>query len=288
VKALILGAGGQVARALLDTAPPGADIVALDRAACNVGRREAVEQLVAGAAPDLVINAAAFTAVDQAEAEPGEAFLVNAAAPGWIAAAARAGGGRCVHISTDFVFDGASGAPYTPDAPPNPLSIYGHTKREGELAVLAADPNALVVRTAWVHSPDGRNFLQTMMRLMGMGEPVRVVADEVSSPTYAVSLGEAIWSLAAAGATGIHHYTDAGVATRYDLAVAIAEEGFVHGLFAAMPRLIPVRAADFPTPAARPAYSVLDKSATWALLGRAAPHWRVNLRLCLSRIAEHG
>jgi dTDP-4-dehydrorhamnose reductase len=253
-----------------------------------VTQRDQVEQAVAAAEPDLVINAAAFTAVDQAELEPEAARLVNAAAPGWMAVAARAAGARCVHISTDFVFDGASGAPYAPDAAANPLSTYGRTKRDGEIAALAADPGALVVRTAWVHSPHGNGFLQTMLRLMGQGATVRAVADQVGTPTYAAGLAEAIWSLAAAGAAGIHHFTDAGVATRYDHAVAIAEEGRAAGLFTSEPQVVPIPAVQFPAPAERPAFSVLDKSATWALLGGPAPHWRANLRRCIVQIAGHG
>jgi dTDP-4-dehydrorhamnose reductase len=285
MKALIFGAGGQVGRALAMAAPAGVEVVALVRAACDVTNRDQVEQAVAAAKPGLVINAAAYTAVDRAELEPEAAALVNAAAPGWMAAAARVVGARCVHISTDFVFDGASGTPYAPGAPANPLSAYGRTKRDGEIAALAAHPGALVVRTAWVHSPHGNGFLQTMLRLMREGETVRAVADQVGTPTYAADLAEAIWSLAAAGAAGIHHVTDAGVATRYDMAVAIAEEGLAAGLFTSEPRIVPIPAAQFPAPAERPAFSVLDKSVAWALLGAPAAHWRANLRRCIAQIA---
>lgn len=285
MKVVVLGAGGQVGRALCEAAPPGAEVMGLDRQACDVTERVAVEQAIAAAAADLVINAAAFTAVDRAESELPAAALVNATAPGWIAAAAHKTGARCVHLSTDFVFDGASGTPYAPDAPATPLSAYGRTKREGERAALAADPRALVVRTAWVHSPRSNGFLQTMLRLMCEGRPVRAVADQVGTPTYAPALADAIWALAAAGAAGIHHFTDAGVATRYDMAVAIAEEGFAAGLFAEQPQVNPIPAADFPAPAARPAFSVLDKSTTWALLGGPAAHWRTNLRRCIAQVA---
>jgi dTDP-4-dehydrorhamnose reductase len=285
VKTLVFGAGGQVGRALAATAPAGCDLVALDRAACDVARREAVDRAIASAAPDLVVNAAAYTAVDRAEAEPEAAALLNGIAPGWMAAAATAAGARFVHISTDFVFDGTASTPYLPGAPTNPLSVYGRTKLDGEGTALAADPRALIVRTAWVYSAVGSNFLRTMLRLMAERSRLTVVADQVGTPTYAGALAAAIWSLAAAGAQGVHHYTDAGVASWYDFAVAIAEEAGAAGILAAQPQIVPIPTADYPTPARRPAFSVLDKGSAWALLGGPAPHWRTNLRRCLGELA---
>jgi dTDP-4-dehydrorhamnose reductase len=288
VKALILGAGGQVGRALAATAPPGAALVALDRTGCDIADRNAVEQAIGAAAPDLVVNAAAYTAVDRAESEPEAAERLNAQAPGWIAAASRAAGARFVHISTDFVFDGRAGSPYRPDAATNPQSVYGRTKRDGELAVLAACPDALIVRTAWVYAAAGGNFVNTMLRLMAQRDRLTVVADQIGTPTFAASLAAALWTLAQGKARGIHHYTDAGAASWYDFAVAVHEEGQAAGLLDRPVDIVPIPTSDYPTPAHRPAFSVLDKSATWAAMGRPAPHWRSNLRICLKESSRHG
>jgi dTDP-4-dehydrorhamnose reductase len=156
------------------------------------------------------------------------------------------------------------------------------------LAVLASLPDALIVRTAWVYAAEGRNFVQTMLRVMREQGRVRVVADQIGTPTRAESLAGALWALAAAGATGIHHYTDAGAASWYDFAVAIAEEAEALGLLPARPAVEQVATSDYPTPARRPGFSLLDKSDTWALLGAPPPHWRVNLRACLAEQAGHG
>ncbi len=288
MRALIFGAGGQVGRALAATTPEGTELVALGREQCDIGDRAAVDQAIASAAPDLVVNAAAYTAVDRAESQPDDAARLNAEAPGWIAAAARSADARFVHISTDFVFDGTAGIPYLPDAPTNPQSVYGRTKRDGELAVLAAHPEALIVRTAWVYAAQGSNFVRTMLRLMAERERLTVVADQVGTPTYAASLATALWSLAETNRGGLHHFTDAGVASWYDFAVAIQEEGLATGLLQRAIEIAPIATSDYPTPARRPSFSVLDKSATWAVLGGPAPHWRVNLRKCLEDMSRNG
>jgi len=278
MRALILGAGGQVGRALLAAAPEGTEAVPLSRADCDVGDEAAVRTAVRAVRPDLVFNAAAFTAVDKAESEPDAARRLNAEAPGVIAAAARESGARTVHVSTDFVFGGPGERQRRPEDPTRPEGVYAQTKLDGEAAVRIADPAALVVRTAWVYAPTGTNFVNTMLRLMAERDEVRVVADQIGTPTWAPSLAAALWRLAELRASGIHHFTDAGIASWYDFAVAIAEEARAMGLVEAPARIVPIATADYPTPARRPAFSVLDKSATWALLGRPAPHWRVNLR----------
>lgn len=278
MRALILGAGGQVGRALLAAAPEGTEAVPLSRADCDVGDEAAVRTAVRAVRPDLVFNAAAFTAVDKAESEPDAARRLNAEAPGVIAAAARESGARTVHVSTDFVFGGPGERQRRPEDPTRPEGVYAQTKLDGEAAVRIADPAALVVRTAWVYAPTGTNFVNTMLRLMAERDEVRVVADQIGTPTWAPSLAAALWRLAELRASGIHHFTDAGIASWYDFAVAIAEEARAMGLIEAPARIVPIATADYPTPARRPAFSVLDKSETWALLGRPAPHWRVNLR----------
>lgn len=287
MKALILGAAGQVGRALLQAAPRGARAVGMDRAACDIADPAQVDRAIADVAPDVVFNAAAYTAVDQAEAEPGAAHALNAVAPGIIAAAARRAGSRIVHLSTDFVFDGRASTPYRPGDLAAPLSVYGRTKLAGEQEVASADPSALILRTAWVYSAGGANFVSTMLRLMDQRDEIQVVADQVGTPTHAASLARASWALAAGGAEGIFHYTDAGVASWYDFAVAIEEEARAAGLIGKKVAVVPTSTEHFPTPARRPRFSVLDKSAAWARIG-TAPHWRVNLRSALQDWKAHG
>lgn len=284
MKALIVGAGGQLGRALVASAPPGATIVGHAADTLDVTDPAAVDAAVAAEAPDLIFNAAAYTAVDRAESEEDAAFAVNATAVGHLAAAADRVAARLIHVSTDFVFDGRASSPYPPAAMPNPLSAYGRTKRAGETA--AGD--ALIVRTAWVYAPTGGNFVRTMLRLMATRDQVRVVADQIGTPTYAPNLAVTLWTLAANGVTGIHHQTDAGVASWYDFAVAIQEEALARGLLDAAVPVVPIATADYPTPAARPAYSVLDKTSCWALAGGPAPHWRVSLRTMLDRVRADG
>lgn len=288
MRVLVTGAGGQLGRALQATAPAGIALLALDRAALDISDAAAVAARVREAAPDLVINAAAYTAVDKAESDAEAARRINAEAPGHLATAAAAAGARFVHVSTDFVFDGACGSPYRPDHPTAPLGVYGATKLAGEQAVRMAHPGALIVRTAWVYGDTGHNFVRTMLRLMAEREEVRVVADQIGTPTYAAGLARALWALDAAGATGIHHWTDSGAASWYDFAVAIQEEALVLGLLARAVPVIPIATSAYPTPARRPAYSILDKSAAVALVGGPAPHWRVHLRKMLGVIKTHG
>lgn len=288
MKALIFGAGGQVGRALSATAPVEGTLIALDRTQCDVTNPDAVARAIREAAPDLVFNAAAYTAVDRAESEPEAAALLNGVAPGFIAEASKAAGARIVHISSDFVFSGTSGTPYRPADSTDPQSAYGATKLQGEQSAAAADPDVLIVRTAWVYAAQGANFVRTMLRLMAERDRLTIVADQIGTPTYAPSLARALWSLARAEESGIHHYTDAGVASWYDFAVAIQEEATALRLLQRPVEIVPIASAHYPTPARRPAFSLLDKSATWAALGGPAPHWRVNLRTCLQEIRENG
>ncbi|MFN3819227.1 dTDP-4-dehydrorhamnose reductase [Blastomonas sp.] len=285
MKVLIVGGKGQLGRGLAATAPADADIVSHDIDTLDIADAGALRACVADVRPDLLLNAAAYTAVDKAESEEDVALAVNGTAVGALAAAAREFGARLVHVSTDFVFDGTSGIPYAPGARPNPVSAYGRTKLAGERA---AGDDALIVRTAWVYAPTGGNFVRTMLRLMGERPEVRVVADQIGTPTYAPGLARALWTLAANGVTGIHHYTDSGAASWYDFAVAIQEEALAIGLLDKPVPVIPIATADFPTPARRPHYSVLDKSSTFAALGAPAPHWRSNLRVMLREIATNG
>lgn len=284
MKALVTGGDGQLARAFAAAAPTGWTITALPRAALDIGEEAAVLAIATRIGPDLILNAAAFTAVDLAESEPKSAWRVNRDGAAQVARAAVACGARVVHISTDFVFDGAASRPYRPDDPAAPLSIYGASKLAGEAAMLAAAPGGLIVRTAWLYSPLGANFLTTMLRLMREGGEARVVADQIGTPTSTASLAAALWGLIEARVCGVWHFTDSGVASWYDFAQAIAEEALAAGLIHAPPRVIPITTADRPAPARRPAFSVLDKTRTSNLLGHAAPHWRVALRRVMAEM----
>jgi dTDP-4-dehydrorhamnose reductase len=287
VKVIITGAAGQVGRALLKSIPATSTVIGLTRAQLDIGDAQAVMNVVQSDRPDLIISAGAYTAVDKAESEPQVAERANTAGPRNLALAARATGARLVHISTDFVFDGTGSRPYRTDAATDPQSTYGRTKRGGEEGILQVLPDSSVIlRTAWVYAADGNNFVRTMLRLMGSKGHVRVIADQVGTPTAASSLAEVIWALAnRPDLTGIHHWTDLGVASWYDFAVAIAEESAAVGLLPATVRVDPITTEDYPTPAKRPAYSVLDKRSLLGVLAVPAHHWRTKLRTVLREIA---
>ena len=287
MKVLITGAHGQVGRCLLARVPPGVTAIGLTRAQLDVGDADAVMSAVQAHRPAVIINAAAYTAVDRAESEVDAARRVNGLGPRHLARAARAGGVRLLHISTDFVFDGRASLPYAPGAPTAPLGTYGLTKLEGEQAVSELAPDSSVVlRTAWVYAAQGANFLRTMLRVMAEKRQVRVVADQVGTPTAADSLAGVLWALAQRpDITGVQHFTDAGVASWYDFAVAIAEEASLLGLVAPGVRVSAIATVDYPTPARRPGYSVLDKRALLSALALEPDHWRVSLRRVLGTVA---
>lgn len=285
MRVLITGARGQVGRALIASAPSAVRLLALGHEDLDIADEAAVAACCAAFEPDLIINAAAYTAVDRAESEPELARRVNADGPACLARAARDRGARLLHVSTDFVFDGAASSPYRPEAAPNPLSVYGRSKLGGEIAVAEILPDrGTVLRTSWVYDATGRNFLRTMLRLLQAKQPVRVVADQVGTPTAARSVAAALWALARhSQAKGIYHWTDAGVASWYDFAVAIAEEATERGLLEGGAGVLPITTAEYPTPARRPPYSVLDKQGSLAL-GLTPTHWRQTLRTVLAEL----
>lgn len=287
MKVLVTGAEGQVGRALRTTAPGGVEVLAANHAMLDLADTGAIDAFVASHGADVVINAAAYTTVDRAEAEPALAAAVNATGAGALAAACARRGIRFVHLSTDFVFDGTASRPYRPEDPTAPLSVYGRTKRDGEDLARRHHPHCLVVRTAWVYASEGNNFVATMLRLMRAGKSLRVVGDQIGTPTYAPGLAAAMWRLVALKPEGILHYTDSGVASWYDFAVAIQEEALALGLLSAPVAIEPIATADYPTPARRPGFSVLDKAETNRLLGGAPAHWRVALRGMLKESSAH-
>jgi len=287
VKILIAGAAGQVGRALVDSAPPPIEVVRCSHQDLDVADELAVLSCIRLHAPDVIVNAAARTAVDRAESEPELARRVNSDGPRYLALAAREVSARLLHISTDFVFDGASSIPYPPEAPTNPLNVYGVTKRAGEQAVLEVLPErSVVLRTSWVYAAQGSNFVRTMLRLMGANAAVRVVADQVGTPTAARSVAQAIWKIMERPSlTGIHHWSDAGVASWYDFAVAIADIAENLGLLPSTITVTPIFTEEYPTAARRPRYSVLD-TRSLAVLGIAPAHWRRQLQSVLAELGR--
>lgn len=227
--------------------------------------------------PDRVINCAAYTAVDHAEREREAAFTINRDAAGALAAALAVTGGRLLHVSTDYVFDGRQSRPYTEDDVPAPLGVYGQSKRAGELAVLEAMPQALVLRSAWLYGVHGHNFVKTMLRMAGEGRPLRVVNDQTGTPTWAADIARVILRLLDSPASGILHYTNAGRVTWHGFATAILEEAQALGFELATHSVEPIPTAAWPTPARRPAWSVLDTGRIERLLALAIPHWRDSL-----------
>ncbi|MEH6593873.1 MAG: dTDP-4-dehydrorhamnose reductase [Halioglobus sp.] len=287
-KVLITGAGGQLGQELQLSAAPGADCVAVTRAQLDIGDAAAVAAFIGEEKPHLVINAAAYTAVDKAESEPEVATRVNAVGPENLARACRDSGARLIHVSTDFVFDGRSSSPYGPGSPTSPLSEYGRGKLQGELAVQQLLPDALIIRTGWVYSRFGGNFVKTMLRLMAEREELSVVVDQVGTPTWANGLAKAIWAASdLRGLNGIYHWSDAGVCSWYDFAVAISEEASAMGLLARGAKVLPIPGSSYPTPATRPEFSVLDKASSWQDFQLEGVHWRTQLRLMLQDLKDH-
>jgi len=283
MKTLVLGCKGQLGVALAETKSDSAEFVGLDLPELDITSAGALLSLCREVRPAVIINAAAYTAVDQAESEIKLATAVNVEGPRNAAAAARKVGARLIHISTDFVFDGRDSTPYKADAKTHPLSVYGRTKRDGERAMLDANPDkAAVMRTAWLYSKTGNNFVKTMLRLMRERDELSVVADQVGTPTWAESLATAVWALADIPELGgLFHWTDSGEASWHEFATAIQDEAMSLGL---LQKAIPIRAIttdDYPTAAKRPRYSVLDCSSTCTALGLHPEKWRVNLQRML-------
>jgi dTDP-4-dehydrorhamnose reductase len=285
MRVLITGANGQLGGALQRLAPAWAEINAIDVDDCDLTDVPMLRARLTVEAPDLILNAAAYTAVDKAEGDENLARAINADAVAAMVEAMAETGGKVVHVSTDYVFDGTASSPYVPDAPRNPQSAYGRTKAEGEDHLR---PEDVLVRTAWVYEAGGANFVRTMIRLMKERDELGVVCDQIGAPTWATGLARTIWGLVEKQASGTFHHSDAGVASWYDFAVAIGEEALQRGLIAKLPVIRPITTADYPTPARRPAFSLLDCRATRSALGAEAGHWRTHLRLMLDEEAKLG
>jgi dTDP-4-dehydrorhamnose reductase len=282
VKVLLTGAAGQLGQALIHSRPEGVGLIACGRAELDLADPQACAAAVLEHRPAWVLNAGAYTAVDRAESEPELAQAVNGGAPAAFAEALASTGGRLLQVSTDFVFNGAQGSPYRPDQPLDPLGVYGASKAAGEVAALQL-AGARVLRTSWVYGPVGQNFCRTMLRLHRERPQIGVVADQVGCPTSTHTLAAACWRAIGLGAPAgadqprILHWSDAGAASWYDFAVAIGELGVAAGLLERAASVRPLTSAEYPTPAQRPSYSLLDCSASRAALGLEPQHWRAAL-----------
>jgi dTDP-4-dehydrorhamnose reductase len=291
LKVLLTGSGGQLGQALRASRPEGVELIACGRAELDLADAGACAAAVREHRPDWVLNAGAYTAVDQAEQEPELARVVNAGAPQAFARALAASGGRLLQVSTDFVFNGEQGSPYRPEQAMQPLGVYGSSKAEGEQLARAALPpsDCCVLRTSWVYGPVGRNFCLTMLRLHRLraeaGQPLAVVADQVGCPTATHTLAAACWAAIAHQASGILHWSDAGAASWYDFAVAIGELGVARGLLQRSAAVLPITTEDYPTPAQRPSYSLLDCSGSRQQLNLPPLHWRAALAEVMATLA---
>lgn len=290
MRIVVTGKHGQVARALTEIGPEqGHEIVLLGRPELDLERPETVAVAVSAARPDVVVSAAAYTAVDAAEGDVERSFKVNAAGAGAVAAAAASLGVPVVHLSTDYVFGGDLDRPYREADPTAPQSVYGHSKLAGEAEVATATPNHAILRTAWVYAPFGKNFAATMLRLAVSREVVRVVADQRGAPTSAHDIAGGVLRVAenlarseAADLRGVFHMTSAGEATWADFAEAVFEESAKNGGPSACVERITT--ADYPTPAKRPANSRLDCSKIQGAHGVALPHWRESVTRVVGRL----
>lgn len=281
---LITGANGQLGRSLqrLGCVSPH-NYICTDVAELDITDAGAVLRAVREQGIDVIVNCAAYTDVERAEEDEARADLLNHKAAAYLAAAAKETGATLIHVSTDYVFDGTAHLPYTEDAPTAPLGVYGRTKLAGERAVAESGCKYLTFRTAWLYSEYGNNFLKTMLRLTAEKERLNVVFDQAGTPTYAGDLAMTIFSIVEggyfAGNEGLYHFSNEGVASWYDFAAEIAAAAGHDKC-----RIRPCRTAEFPTKAARPAYSVLDKSKIKETFGLEIPHWRESMLYCLKNM----
>ncbi len=285
---LLIGINGQVGQELKQTLAPLGEIIGLGRQQLDLSQSEKIPQAISEIKPEIIVNAAAYTAVDKAESETELANIINGIAPEIMALEAEKIGAKLVHISTDYVFNGEKNTPYLEEDPTNPLSIYGKTKLAGEERIQKNCHQYIILRTAWVYGNYGKgNFVKTMLRLAKEREQLRVVVDQIGSPTWAKNIAETITNLLKNEATnGIYHFTNSGVASWYDFAIAIFEEAKQRGIPLKIKEVAPITTAEYPTPAHRPKYSVLSNKKVTEIAGKYAPHWRESLREMLDNYQQ--
>lgn len=282
MKILVTGGRGQLGTELqniLENRMPGKTVYT-DVDSLDITDPKAIEGIIVREKPTHIVNCAAYTAVDKAEAEPNLCYKINTEAVTALATVASKYGVKVMHFSTDYVFDGHSYIPYTESSKANPLSTYGTSKRKGEMVLLSICPDAIILRTSWLYSPYGNNFMKTMIRLGAVNKEVKVVVDQIGSPTYAADLAGAVYSIlnSRQWVPGIFHYANEGVCSRYDFAKAIMDEAGITTC-----RVLPIATADYPTDADRPYYSVLDKTLIKRTYGISIPNWYDSLKDCISR-----
>jgi dTDP-4-dehydrorhamnose reductase len=288
MKILLTGRNGQVGYELERALAPLGDVHAFDHKQLDLADPIAIISRVREVKPEVIVNAAAYTAVDQAEKDVEQAMLVNAAGPGFLAAEAKAVGALLVHYSTDYVFDGTKTTPYTEDDTTNPLNVYGKSKLAGEKAIQAAGGRHLILRTSWVYGPRGKNFFLTMLRLAREREELRVVNDQHGAPTSSLALAAAtveILQRHGADAHGTFHLTAGGETTWFGFTEAIVD--LARASLPRLPRLIPIATSDYPTPAARPTYSVLDCASVKRSLNAQLSDWQADLVAVWRRMSHH-
>ncbi len=278
---------GQELQSILETLNPQ-EVISFDRATFDLSQPEKIIKKLQETQPSLIINAAAYTAVDKAESEPELADQINAIAPSTIAQEAYKLGAFLIHYSTDYVFDGKQGHPYQETDQTSPQSVYGESKLKGEVAIQANCDNHIIIRTAWVYGNYGKgNFVKTMLRLGQERKEIRVVTDQIGSPTWTKDLAQTTVQLISqkqAIQPGVYHYTNSGVASWYDFAVAIFAEAKQLGFPLQVEKVVPITTSEYPTPAKRPSYSVLSCQKIIEILGNNPPHWRHSLRKMLQNL----
>ncbi|HET6995552.1 MAG TPA: dTDP-4-dehydrorhamnose reductase [Chitinophagaceae bacterium] len=289
-KILVTGANGQLGRELQELAPRNRqyEFIFLSKDELPIDQPARIKKAFESYHPDYCINCAAYTAVDNAESERDLAFKINGEAVGSLAKASKEYNCRFIHISTDYVFDGAADTPYAEESATNPQSVYGESKLEGEKQAIEANPETIIIRSSWIYSEFGKNFVKTMLRLMHDKEEINVVNDQTGSPTYAADLAEAILQIIGTLTTNayqlttidssIFHFSNEGILSWYDFALAIKE------LSGSKCKVNPIPTSEYPTPAKRPAYSVLDKTKIQQTFGIELKDWRKSLAVCIQRI----
>ncbi|KIC90357.1 dTDP-4-dehydrorhamnose reductase [Flavihumibacter sp. ZG627] len=290
-KILVTGSGGQLGTEIrqLSAFYPGFQFIFADSETLPIDKEAFVESYISSHKPDYCINCAAYTAVDKAETEVEKANQINGTAVGYLAKSLNKNGGRLIHISTDYVFDGSASKPLKETDKVHPLGIYGSSKLKGEELAMDYAPDSIILRTSWVYSAYGNNFVKTMLRLMSQREELNVVADQIGSPTYAADLAKAILDIIvqlddleqSASLGGIYHYSNDANISWYDFALAIKE------LSGSKCKINPIASTEYPTPAARPAYSVFDKQKISKVFGLPILNWKESLQICMLQLQQY-
>jgi len=282
----LIGADGMLAGMVRRLAPDGYDLIPLDLPDFDLTVREKVLSTLGAVRPEVIVNCAAYTNVDGCESNEETATAVNGLGPGYLAEAAKAIGATLVHLSTDYVFDGTKSTPYTEEDAPNPRSAYGRSKLLGEQTIQQSSlEKFFIVRTSWLYGPGGKHFVETIVRLVKEREELKIIADQVGTPTYTADLARAIFSLLELDASpvaphnlsGIYHFSDEGQCSWYEFSLEIATHLARKGEIAAVKRILPIATEEYPLPAKRPAYSVFSKEKYKRVSGGSVPDWRESL-----------